>query len=183
MNATDNRQKLVSATRGATVAAAGTALAATFLIVTACGSGNNSGTSSTSVASSSAAASTASSAPSTASSAPTTTAAGHQYDQQALQILDAIVRGDFSGATAHFDSPMKATVTPEVLASDWATYQQQFGKYESHGDPEDVARDDLTVVNIPLEMAVMRGQFRVTFHNTDGTVAGLYFLKAGVPVP
>jgi hypothetical protein len=97
-------------------------------------------------------------------------------------MLDAIIRGDFATATAHFDSLMQQKLTPDELASSWATYQEAFGNYQSHGNPQDVPRGDLTVVNIPLQMARIPGEFRVTFHK-DGTVAGLYFLKTGVPVP
>jgi hypothetical protein len=38
------------------------------------------------------------------------------------------------------------------------------------------------VVNIPLKMATKPGQFRMTFHDSDGTADGLWFLKAGLPV-
>ena len=46
----------------------------------------------------------------------------------------------------------------------------------------DIAHGDLTVVNVPLAMATMPGEFRVAFHNDDATVSGLYFLKTGVPI-
>jgi hypothetical protein len=114
---------------------------------------------------------------------PSSTAAQGRYDGQAQQILDSIVRGDFNSATAHFDRTMQQRLSPEALASAWAQYQHQFGAYQSHGDPQDVPRADLTVVNIPLKMATLPGEFRVTFHDNDGTVAGLFFLRTGVPVP
>ena len=60
--------------------------------------------------------------------------------------------------------------------------QQQFGPYQSHGDPQDVQRGDITVVNVPLQMEREPGQFRLSVH-PDGTIAGLFFLKEGVPVP
>lgn len=154
MIASDNRKKLTTATQAIAVAAASFAL-------TACGSGSNSGTSSTTSG----------------------VAAQGQYDQQAQQILDSIVRGDSNSATAHFDPTMQQKLSPQALASAWAEYQQQFGAYQSDGDPQDVPRGDLTVVNIPLKMATMPGEFRVTFHDNDGTVAGLFFLRTGVPVP
>lgn len=76
---------------------------------------------------------------------------------------------------------MKQQLTPEALASTWTTYQEAFGKYLSHGAPQDVLLGELTVVNVPLQMEKEPGEFRVTFH-PDATVAGLYFLKTGVPV-
>lgn len=89
---------------------------------------------------------------------------------------------DYAAFTAHFDILMQQKLTPQQMASAWATYQQALGTYQSHRDPEDVPRGELTIVNVRLQMAELPGQFRVTFHK-DGTVAGLYFLRAGVPVP
>jgi hypothetical protein len=169
MTTTDHGKKLRTATRAATTIAAGGVLAAAFLTLTGCGSSNQSGTSSTTSAA--------------ASSSSTTPAPQGQYDQQALQIFDSIVRGDFNSATVHFDSQMHQKLSPEALASAWSDYQKLLGTYQSHGDPQDVPHGDETVVNIPLQLTIMPGQFRVTFHNNDGTVAGLFFLKAGVPVP
>jgi hypothetical protein len=150
-------------------AAVATTLVATVLALAAC-QGSQSGKP---------AASSSASSPAVASSS--AAAAPSQDDQLALQILDAIVRGDFQTATAGFDDQMKQKLTPQDLSSSWATYQEAFGKYQSHGSPQDVALGALTVVNIPLQMQTQPGEFRVTFH-PDQTVAGLFFLKAGTPV-
>jgi hypothetical protein len=162
-------RKLIDASRRAAVA---TTLGAIVLALGACGgsqSGASPSTSSSAVAPSSPA---ASSSPAPASS---------QDDPLALQILDAIVRGDFQTATGGFDSQMKQKLTPQDLSSSWTTYQQAFGTYQSHGSPQDVAMGELIIVSIPLQMQTQPGEFRVTFH-PDQTVAGLYFLKAGTPV-
>jgi hypothetical protein len=152
------RRKLITWARGAAVA---TALGATVLTLTAC-QGNHSGNTA-------------------ASSTSATAATPSQDDPVALQILDAITRGDFETATARFDSDMKQKLTPQDLSAAWTTYQEAFGKYQSHGGPQDVPVGDLTVVNTPLQMERQPGEFRVTFH-PDQTVAGLWFLKPGTPV-
>jgi hypothetical protein len=169
-----HRRDLITAACRAAIA---TTLGATVLAIAAC-QGSQSGK----TAASSAASSVVPSSSATSASAPSPTAGSSQDDRLALQILDAIIRGDFQAATAGFDSQMKQKLTPQDLSSSWATYQEAFGKYQSHGDPQDVLRGALTVVNIPLQMAGQPGEFRVTFH-PDQTVAGLYFLKAGIPVP
>jgi hypothetical protein len=120
-------------------------------------------------------------ASSTSATAASPTAAPSQDDQLALQVLDAVVRGDFDAATARFDPYMKGKLPPPDLSAAWTTYQEAFGKYQSHGGPQDVPLGDLTVVNIPLQMERQPGEFRVTFH-PDQTVAGLWFLKPGTPV-
>jgi hypothetical protein len=103
-------------------------------------------------------------------------------DQVALATLDNVVSGDDAAASAPFDATMRSMLSAKALGQAWTTYQQRFGAFQSHGDPEDVPRGDLTVVNVPLQMARQPGQFRLTVH-PDGTIAGLYFLKEGVPVP
>lgn len=103
-------------------------------------------------------------------------------DELALATLDQIVQGDNAAATAHFDQTMAGMLSAPALGQSWITYQQLLGTYQSHGDPQDVQRGELTVVNVPLKMEHAPGEFRLTVH-PDGTVAGLYFLKEGVPVP
>ncbi|ORA35485.1 hypothetical protein BST20_18030 [Mycobacterium branderi] len=103
-------------------------------------------------------------------------------DELALATLDNIVQGDDTAATAHFDPRMQAALPAQALGQAWTNYQQTLGPYQSHGDPEDLQRGDLTVVNVPLQMAHAPGQFRLTVH-PDGTIAGLFFLRQGVPVP
>ena len=103
-------------------------------------------------------------------------------DEVALATFDSIVQGDDTAVTARFDPTMQSALSAPALGQAWTTYQQTLGSYQSHGDPQDVQRGDLTVVNVPLQMAREPGQFRLTVH-PDGTIAGLYFLRQGVPVP
>jgi hypothetical protein len=103
-------------------------------------------------------------------------------DQIALATLNDIVQGDDAAVTARFDELLKEKLSADALGQAWSSYQQQFGSYQSHGDPQDVARGDLIVVNVPLQMQHEPGQFRLTVH-PDGTVAGVFLLKEGVPVP
>ncbi|GAC1399543.1 MAG: hypothetical protein NVSMB60_11900 [Mycobacterium sp.] len=114
--------------------------------------------------------------------APPAATAAATPDQVASQILDNIVQGDDAAASAQFDQTMQAMLPVKALGQAWTTYQQALGAYQSHGAPQDVQRGDLTVVNVPLQMEHQPGQFRLTVH-PDGTIAGLYFLKEGIPVP
>lgn len=103
-------------------------------------------------------------------------------DQVALSTLDEIVRGDFPAATAEFNPTMQSLLPVQTLQQSWDLYQQAFGAYLSHGVPENVQRGEVTVVNVPLQMARRPGQFRVSVQ-PDGTLAALTFLREGVPVP
>jgi hypothetical protein len=121
--------------------------------------------------------------PAASSSAPASVApAPDRFNQQALDILNAVVRGDWNTVTAPFDPQMRQQLPAAKLCSAWSGYQQQFGNYQSHGDPQPVTRGDLTVVNVPLQMERMPGEFRITF-DSNGAVGGLWLLRAGVPVP
>ncbi|MGW7461096.1 DUF3887 domain-containing protein [Streptomyces sp. NPDC054797] len=104
-----------------------------------------------------------------------------RYDRITLQALDAIVNGTYTAATAHFDPRLAKLLPPDALGEAWETYQDEFGRYRSHGDPQDIAFGEFTVVNVPLRMERGPGEFRVTFH-PDGSIAGLLFLKPGVPI-
>jgi hypothetical protein len=116
------------------------------------------------------------------SSAPSSTAgpSAMDYDQLALDELDKVVNGS-DEVTSGFDDTMRQRLTADRVAASWTAYQQQFGNYQSHGDPADVPRGPLTVVDVPLTMQRAPGLFRVTF-DPDGHIAGLFLLKSGTPV-
>ncbi|GHI09476.1 DUF3887 domain-containing protein [Streptomyces cellostaticus] len=102
-------------------------------------------------------------------------------DRLALQTLNDIVQGNFTMATAHFDATMRKQLPPDALAKAWNAYQDQFGRYQSHANPKDTAFGKFTVVSVPLRMEHQPGEFRASF-NKDGTIAGLFLLKPGVPI-
>jgi hypothetical protein len=113
---------------------------------------------------------------------PSASAEAAPPDQVALSTLDEIVRGDYPAASADFNPTMQSLLPVQALQQSWDLYQQAFGAYLSHGVPENVQRDDVTVVNVPLQMARRPGQFRVSVQ-PDGTLSALTFLREGVPVP
>jgi len=123
-------------------------------------------------------------ATSTAAPPPTSpsTPAAVTPDQLALATLNDIVQGDPAAATVNFDKTMRRLLSPDALQQAWTAYQEQLGPYQSQGDPQDVTRGKITVVNVPLQMQNAPGQFRLSVRS-DGQIAGLYFLKEGVPVP
>lgn len=108
--------------------------------------------------------------------------AAPDYDRLALDTLDEVLRDDFAAVSARFDEALRSQASPEFLAKSWKDYQEAFGAYQSHGNPEQVPFSEGTVVRVPLRMAERPGEFRVTFDG-DGQITGLYFLRAGVPVP
>jgi len=115
-----------------------------------------------------------------AAASPSAGPAAVDYDQLALDELDKIVNGS-DEVTSGFDDTMRQRLSADQVAASWAAYQKQFGNYQSHGDPADIPRGALTVVDVPLTMERGPGLFRTTF-DPDGHIAGLFLLKSGTPV-
>ncbi|MEU6775661.1 DUF3887 domain-containing protein [Streptomyces sp. NPDC046759] len=108
-------------------------------------------------------------------------AAAPRDDTVALRTLDAVVKGDYTAATVHFDAAVRRQLPPDTLEKAWSSFQGQYGRYESHRDPKDAAVGGYTVVSVPLRMERGPAEFRVSF-DKGGSVAGLFFRKPGVPL-
>ena len=106
----------------------------------------------------------------------------NQFDAAASQVVAEITSGQFAAVRARFDPTMTAQLSEDQLADAWRTFQELLGDFQSAAPPTSVMRGDLTVEQVPVRLANGPGEIRVTFH-PDGTVAGLFFLRPGVPVP
>jgi hypothetical protein len=104
------------------------------------------------------------------------------FDAQSSQIVADLVAGSFDEVRARFDATLTDQLSEGALANAWRTYQEVLGAYQSVGQPTSVMRGELTVEQVPVQLANAPGEIRITFH-PDGTVAGLFFLTAGNPVP
>ena len=107
---------------------------------------------------------------------------GGSFDARAEQVVTDLNAGDFSDVAAEFDATMSSQLTADDLALAWKTYQDLLGSFQSAGQPTSVMRGDITVEQVPVQLAQSPGEVRVSF-NPDGTIAGLFFLRPGVPVP
>ena len=104
------------------------------------------------------------------------------FDTTANQIVAEITSGQWADVRARFDPTMTAQLSEVQLADAWRTFQELLGDYQSAAPPTSVMRGDLTVEQVPVSLANGAGEIRITFH-PDGTIAGLFFLRPGVPVP
>ncbi len=102
-------------------------------------------------------------------------------DMQALALLGDVVQGRDGSVIARLNPQMHASLNAAGLSAAWATYRKTFGRYLGHGSPQLVELGPLTIVRVPLRMSRQPGEFRVTF-SSDGQIAGLYFLRTGVPI-
>lgn len=101
---------------------------------------------------------------------------------KARAIVSAVEEARWQDARKDFDATMREGLPSSKLAVSWAAYVKEFGDLESMGDAEVVDSGVYKVVNIELDLSKREGEARVTF-DEKGKVAGLFFLKTGVPVP
>jgi len=101
---------------------------------------------------------------------------------EATTVVDDLAAGKFNSVEARFDDTMKAGLSVDALATDWVAYQKTYGGYRSHGTATEVLKGQIHVERVPITTANGTGEVRVSYH-PDGTIAGLFFLKAGAPPP
>ena len=104
------------------------------------------------------------------------------FSGKADQIVKDLGTSAYTDVSASFDQTMKTQLPQAALQNAWTSYQQLLGSYKSHSAPASVMKGQLDVERVPVTMANAKGEVRITFH-PDGTVAGLYFLKADAPAP
>jgi hypothetical protein len=120
----------------------------------------------------------------TAGPTPTTSssAARSDFAADAGGVVDNLAARRFITVEAAFDVTMKSKLPVAELENAWRTYQEIEGTYKSHGVPDEVEKGALTVERVPITTATGKGEVRIAYH-PDGTIAGLFFLKAGAPPP
>lgn len=138
------------------------------------------------VASSSTTTTATSIVPTTALATTTTSAAtneaGGAFAAQADQVVADLAAGRFSAVTAKFDPLMKTQLSTSALQTAWNSYVQILGPYQSNTATVSVTKGQLEVERVTVTMANATGEVRVAF-DPDGSIAGLYLLRAGAPPP
>jgi hypothetical protein len=104
------------------------------------------------------------------------------FSQKATVVVTQLAAGQFHAIEASFDATMTAQLSEAVLANNWRGFQELLGKFKSADAPTEVSKGALTVERVTVHMAGGDGEVRITYH-TDGTIAGLFFLKSGAPPP
>jgi hypothetical protein len=102
-------------------------------------------------------------------------------DTKAAAVVSQLNTKDFAAIRAQFDPTMMATLSEAELANNWRTFQDDFGQFKSAEAPTHTNRGELIVEQVTVHMANRDGEVRVTYH-PDQTIAGLFFLRPGVPL-
>ncbi len=101
---------------------------------------------------------------------------------RAVRQLELIVAGDFALVAEDFDDTVAAQLDADGLRTAWEQYTNLFGQFVGHAPPTVEERGAMTVVRIELDMAGEDREFRVSYDDLD-RIAGIFFLRQGVPLP
>lgn len=96
-------------------------------------------------------------------------------DAMALDLLDTIRAGNWTGATNRFDETMAGEVNAERLADVWAQVIATSGEVESVGDVSVEVQGLYTVVDVPFQQEAGNGLLRVAY-DADGKISRLWLL-------
>lgn len=99
---------------------------------------------------------------------------------RATALLDAMVRGDFAGATRHFDAKMKQGLPPEKLQEVWKGLVSQAGAFQRQVGTRTQAQAPHRLVFVTTQFERVRLDMQVTF-DAQGQIAGLFFVPAPLP--
>ena len=102
--------------------------------------------------------------------------------RKAQQVVRDVNAGRFTEVRSHFDETMDAELSEARLRTLWTNFTNVKGELVSQGAPRVDMRGRITVVSIPVRMSKQAGQIRVSL-NSDGKIAGLFFLQPNATVP
>jgi hypothetical protein len=111
-----------------------------------------------------------------------TVSSSSNYARRAQTVVGELILGNYKAVRAQFNATMRASLSEQQLVVARTSFVATFGSFTSQGKPEVLKRGIVTVVNVPLTMEKGPAQARISF-DADGTIAGLYLLRPGVPVP
>ena len=107
--------------------------------------------------------------------------ASSPFTADALSVVAELAFGKFVLIVTGFDPTVKGQYSETDLSTKWTTFEATFGDYQGHRAPISVKLAGLWVERMPVTMAHNQGEIRVTY-DQNGQIAGLYFLKVGVPI-
>ncbi|HJX27094.1 MAG TPA: DUF3887 domain-containing protein, partial [Thermoanaerobaculia bacterium] len=109
-----------------------------------------------------------------ASAQPAAPPAADDLTARATALLEAMVRGDFAGATRHFDATMKKELPPEKLQEIWKGLIGQAGPFQRQAGTRTQTQGPHRLVFVTTEFEKIRLDMQVAF-DAQGQVAGLFF--------
>lgn len=101
--------------------------------------------------------------------------------QRSDEILDALQKGNYAAATAHFDASMRAALDADKLAHTWRdALPAQLGAFKRAADTTVSTKGAMHIAQTPLEFAATWLNLSIAC-NADGSVGGLFFRPGAAP--
>lgn len=99
----------------------------------------------------------------------------------AEKLVDDLAAFRYASVRSHFDPDVAAHLSNTDLGNNWRQFEEQLGNYTGRGVAKTTKVDNkvgITFITVPTTMENGKGEVRVAYR-TNGTIAGLYFTKAG----
>lgn len=94
-------------------------------------------------------------------------------ESASTRLLDALDRGDYTGATTDFNDTMKTRISADKLSEVWQAVPAQFGARGEREAAQVVQNGDKSIVVTPLHYGTTVIDAQVTC-SADGKIAGFY---------
>ncbi|GII98295.1 uncharacterized protein DUF3887 [Sediminihabitans luteus] len=94
---------------------------------------------------------------------------------RAQALIELLVAERYDAAREVFDPTLADALDANALAEAWTGIGRSFGRLESTGDPVVLQTGEVVVCEMRLELEAGSVTLRTAW-NTDGTLAGLYFV-------
>jgi len=98
----------------------------------------------------------------------------------ANQLVQAMVRGDFEGATANFDANMRKTLSAEGLKKAWESLTGALGPYRGVLGNRSRRQGKYRAVYVVCRLGKAIADVKVVFE-PEGMISGLFFEKYDIP--
>ena len=97
-------------------------------------------------------------------------------EQAAQQLVESLVRGDYTDIVKDFDETMAAALTPEKLREHWGRVIEHYGPFIKQAEVRTEKYWKYTYVFVACEFGKSKINIKVTF-SRSGQISGLWFLE------
>ncbi len=102
--------------------------------------------------------------------------------QQAQDVVQQMVQGDFGSAFRRFDSTMKQTISEERLKETWQQLVGQVGPFQKISNSSASERQGYQIISVSCQFEKAAIDVRIVF-NANGEIAGLNYQPASTDTP
>jgi hypothetical protein len=90
-------------------------------------------------------------------------------------LVDSMAKGDFTAATAEFDSAMKTSMSPQLLGQTWSQLATQVGAFKARTGTREAEEQGFKTVYVTCQFERATLDAKVVFDGS-GQVSGLWLV-------